>query len=169
MMRTKTSGSQTSRMRRGLALLVLMVFVLSACGKGPDLRTAVSTADVGASSSLPTLTGVDHASSDAIWTVEGTKDKVADAIVVKEKPDERVDHANGEVFLLYKSGTLWVTTVEGSSQTAVVLYEDNDKAYNRHNVILIGSRGWGSRVNSYRSSGSGSSNGFRGGGSSSGK
>lgn len=168
-MRTKTSGSHTSNRQRGFAFLVMMMLVLSACGKGPDLRAAVSKADIGASSPLPTLTGIDQTNSDAIWTVDGTKNKVADAIVVKEKPDERVDHANGEVFLLYKSGTLWVTTVDGSSQTAVVLYEDNDKAYKRHNVILIGSRGWGSRVNSYRSSGSGSSNGFRGGGSSSGK
>lgn len=174
--RTRTSSPRRGSARRRLALVVAAMLFLAGCGSsGPDLAATVG-AIPGAESVTPSDIGVNatDASGDAVsgsWRINGAPATVADAIEAKEKPDERTDDAGGDVFLLYKSGTLWLSPNETGSN--VVLYADNDKAYNRHSGVLIASNRWGSRINTYRSSGSSSSsnsgNGFRGGGSSSGK
>ncbi len=164
--------TRMSRRRRTAWLVTLFALVAASCGSGPDLpatiakvegMTAIQASDVGISAT--------DASGDAVrgvWSSTGSPAAVANAIETVEKADERTDDAGGDVFLLYRSGTLWVKATDAGS--AVVYYADNDKAYNRHSVILLRSSRWGSRVNTYRTStGSSSSNGFRGGGSSSGK
>ena len=114
--------------------------------------------------------GIDTKGADQSWRATGTPASVADAIAAKEVPDERTDDANGDVYLLYPSGTLWLTALAAEG-AAIGYYGDNDRAYNNHSGVLIRNSSWGSRVNTYRSSGGSSSNdnGFRGGGSSSGK
>ena len=151
------------------ALLVACCVLLAACGtSGPDLIEVVDAAPSVSARSNAVAMGVPPADADMVWSAPGAPAAVADDIATVEPPDERTDDAEGDVFLLYPSGTVWLTP--GTDGTAVVLYNDNDKAYSRHGVILIRNSGWGTRVNNYRSSGSGgSSNGFRGGGSSSGK
>ncbi len=160
--------------RRMVAIVAAVTLVASGCGSGPDLAAAVGNVD-GMTATQATDVGVtpaDVAGDDieGAWTTSDGPAAAADAIEAAQKADERTDDAGGDVFLLYKSGTLWVKPVETGS--AVIYYADNDKAYNRHSVILLRSSRWGSRVNTYRSSSSsssGSGNGFRGGGSSSGK
>ncbi|MEZ5225230.1 MAG: DUF4247 domain-containing protein [Acidimicrobiales bacterium] len=162
-------------LRRPFGIVIVFLLFAASCGsKGPDLATTVKDIP-GAESVSPSDIGVSatDASGDKVtgtWRINGEPATVADAIAAKEKPDERTDDAGGDVFLLYKSGTLWLSPNETGSN--VVLYADNDKAYNRHSGVLLASNRWGSRINTYRSSGSSSSNsgnGFRGGGSSSGK
>ena len=74
---------------------------------------------------------------------------------------------------MYPGGTVWVSELNGKSE--VVLYKDNDQAYRRHSGVLLASAAWGNRMGGYGGGGSsnnGSSdtgNGFRGGGSGSGK
>lgn len=157
--------------RSSLPVVLITVFGLlaAACGSGgPNLTEVVeSSSRVGDRTSAATA-GIDGGVGvDAVWTAEGTPTQVADSMAGNTPPDERTDDANGDVFMLYSSGTLWMTAA--AAGTAVVLYNDNDQAYSRHNGILIRNNRWGTRVNDYRSSNSSSNNGFRGGGSSSGK
>jgi hypothetical protein len=103
-----------------------------------------------------------------VWRATGTPAQVADAIAGAAAPDERNDDAGGDVFLLYRSGTLWLTP-SSDGNTAVAVYDDNNKAYNRHSPVLLTNSRWGTRVNDYSTSGGFFGNGFRGGGSGSGK
>ncbi len=157
---------------RLLLVLLALALIAASCGSGgPDLRATVNSVEAIGSTSNATALGIDGSGVDAAWSAEGEPKAVADAIAAAEAPDERTDDADGDdVFLLYKSGTVWVSNAE-SGGSAVLLYDDNDRAYNRHSVILLRNRSWGTRVNNYRTSrsSSGSGNGFRGGGSSGGK
>lgn len=157
----------TSRSRRAMLVLVAFALLAAACGKGPNLPATLEKVDVVGSKTSPVTVGVNGADSDGVWQATGTPPTVADAISAVEKPSERSDDASGDIFMLYKTGTLWITASAEGEGSAVVYYADNDKAYNRHTSILILNSRWGTRVNSYRSSSSG--NGFRGGGGSSGK
>lgn len=162
----------TSTLTRRSATSVMVAFclVLAACGSsGPDLAGVVNASSRTTGPSTATAAGVDGGVGvDSVWLADGTPTQVADSFAGQQPPDERTDDASGDVFLLYGSGTLWITVA--TAGTAVLLYGDNDRAYTRHNTMLIRNAGWGTRVNNYRSSGgSSSSNGFRGGGSSSGK
>ncbi len=164
-----TSTSTPSR-RSATAVVVAFCLLLASCGSsGPDLAAVVNASSRTTGPSTATEAGIDGGVGvDSVWMADGTPTQVADSFAGNTPPDERTDDANGDVFLLYGSGTLWVTAA--AAGTAVVLYNDNDRAYTRHNGILIRNSSWGTRVNNYRSSGgSSSSNGFRGGGSSSGK
>lgn len=155
--------------RRRRVLVLVATLVLAACGggaKGPDLTATVGMVGNTEPSSLA-ATGLTGEGIDAVWRSAGSPIETADAIAAIERPDERADDTAGSVFLLYRSGTLWVSPTETGS--AVALYKDNDQAYNRHGTFLFLSRGWGSRLGSYSGGGAGSNNGFRGGGSSSGK
>jgi hypothetical protein len=164
--------------RRGLALIgvlaVLVGLTATACStktSGPDLAKELD--------GLPSLTklaappeGLDVSGSDGVWESTGSTQEVADVIAAKARPDER--SAGGtDQFLLYPGGTVWVSELNGKSE--VVLYEDNDRAYRRHSGVLLASAAWGNRMGGYGGGGSsnnGSSdtgNGFRGGGSGSGK
>lgn len=157
------------RFRRIAIVALVAALVLSACGggsKGPDLSATVDKVGNTEPSSLA-QTGLTGEGIDAVWRSAGSPVETADAIAAIERPDERADDAAGSIFLLYRSGTLWVSPTETGS--AVALYKDNDQAYNRHGTFLFLSRGWGSRLGTYSGGGSGSGNGFRGGGSSSGK
>lgn len=157
-----------SRPARFLWILVACALFAAACGSGgPDLRATIGKVDVITGASSPATLGVNSIDSDGVWAATGTPAVVADAISAAAKEDERSDDASGDVFLLYSSGTIWVTKSPDAADTAVVLYDDNDKAYNRHTGILILNNRWGTRVNNYRTSSAG--NGFRGGGSSNGK
>ena len=150
-----------------IAILTAFALLVVACGSGgPDLPATLAKVDTVGEKTSPLTLGVNSADSDGVWKAAGTPAGVADAIAIVEAPGERSDDAAGDVFLLYQSGTLWITPAEGEG-SAVVYYADNDRAYNRHTSILILNSRWGSRVNSYRSSSSG--NGFRGGGGSTGK
>lgn len=155
-----------------LLLAVAMLATLAACSsktKGPDLA-----ADLDA---IPSLTkaatppeGLDLQGADGTWLSAGSGAEVADVISAQVRPDERNDSAQGDTFLLYRSGTLWLT--QSGDQTAVILYKDNDAAYRRHSGVLLLGTGWGSRMRSYDSGGGSSGSGgnsFRGGGSGSGK
>lgn len=162
-------------MNKMIAMLAALVVFAASCGSsGPDLAATVNEIP-GAASVSPDDIGIatTDASGDRVtntWKINGSPAAIADAISAKQKPDERTDDAGGDVFLLYSAGTLWLSA--GERGTNVALYADNDKAYSRHGGVLIASSRWGSRVNNYRTSGSSSSssgNGFRGGGSSSGK
>ncbi len=164
---TTTTTRQPQHVRYFVALITAFALIAAACGKGPDLPKTVDAAPAIQNRSNAAALEVDGTSSDIQWAASGSPASVADSIASIEAPDERSDDAGGDVFLLYSSGTVWVTPAPGGG-SAVLLYQDNDQAYNRHNGILILNSRWGSRVNNYRSSG-GSSNGFRGGGSSSGK
>lgn len=157
-----------SRPIRLLAVLIACTLLAAACGSGgPDLRATINKVDIITGPSSPATLGVNSIDSDGVWAATGTTTAVADAISAAAKEDERSDDASGDIFLLYSSGTIWVTKSPDSTDTAVVLYDDNDKAYNRHTSILILNNRWGTRVNNYRTSSAG--NGFRGGGSSNGK
>lgn len=165
-------SARTTRRPLGLRLLVLLVVSalgLAACGSsGPDLEAAMGDVGVVGDATTNTALGLDGV-SDRAWPATGTPTEVADAIAAVEKPDERTDDTAGDVFLLYKSGTLWVTDV-ADGDSGVVYYADNDTAYNRHSAILIRNTRWGSQINTYRSSSSSGIGGFfRGGGSGSGK
>lgn len=151
------------------AIVVTFCMLLAACGAGgPDLAAVVNGSSLVTGISTTSALGIDGGvGADSTWSATGTPAQVADSFAGVEPPDERTDDAGGDVFLLYGSGTIWVSAIETGS--AVVLYTDNDQAYSRHNGILILNSGWGTRVNNYRSSSNSSSNGFRGGGSSSGK
>ena len=152
------------------AWLLAGALTLAACGaSGPDLTATMGQGDAVGEKATATDLGVDATNTDGIWRATGSPPEVADAIASVESPDERTDDAGGDVFMLYRSGTLWLTpAADGGS--AVVFYGDNDRAYNRHNTVLIRNSRWGGRVNDYRSSSGGFfGNGFRGGGSSSGK
>lgn len=162
------STPRSSRSRLVVALLASFALVAAACGGGPNLTETIDAASAVTSRSNAAALGVDGTSSDLVWQASGSPTQVADSIAGVEMPDERSDDAGGDVFLLYESGTVWVTPAQGGG-SAVLLYGDNDQAYSRHNTILIANSRWGTRVNNYRSSGSSSSNGFRGGSSSSGK
>lgn len=158
-------------MTRRFAIIALMFLplVAASCGAGgPDLRATLDAVELITERSSANTLGVSGAGADGVWAASGEPAAVADAIAASEAPDERAEDA-GAIYMLYRSGTVWVSpAVDGGS--AVVLYDDNDDAYNRHSGVLIASRGWGTRVNDYRSSSSsGSGNGFRGGSSSSGK
>lgn len=166
--RTDPTSRASSRPRFIVALLTSFALVAAACGGGPDLTKTIDAAAAVNNRSSAAALGVDGTSSDLVWQASGSPTQVADSIAGVEMPDERSDDAGGDVFLLYESGTVWVTPAEGGG-SAVLLYSDNDRAYTRHNTILIANSRWGTRVNNYRTSGSSSSNGFRGGGSSSGK
>lgn len=161
----------TSTIRNTSAVLVAFCLLLAACGSGgPNLTEVVGASSRVTGPSSTTDAGIDGGVGvDAVWLADGTPAQVADSFAGNTPPDERTDDAGGDVFLLYGSGTLWMTAA--AAGTAVVLYNDNDRAYTRHNGILLRNSSWGTRVNNYRSSGGGSSssNGFRGGGSSSGK
>ena len=149
-----------------VALIAGFALIAAACGGGPDLPMTVDAAPAIQNRATAASLEVDGTNSDVQWAAEGTPTTVADSIASVELPDERSDDESGDVFLLYQSGTVWVTP-SPSGGSAVLLYSDNDQAYSRHNGVLIRNSGWGTRVNNYRSSGS--SNGFRGGGSSTGK
>lgn len=164
------TSTSTAPRRSATAIVVSFCLFLAACGSGgPDLASVINGSSRVTGTSTTTALGIDGGvGADATWSATGTPAQVADSFAGVEPPDERTDDASGDVFLLYGSGTIWVTPIETGS--AVVLYGDNDQAYSRHNGILIRNSSWGTRVNNYRSSGgSSSSNGFRGGGSSSGK
>ncbi len=165
------------RIARGAVLAAVAVLVglaltgCSAKAKGPDLAKAINT--------MPTLTklsapppGLDSSGADGIWESTGSVTEVTDLISAKVRPDERTASGTGS-FLLYPSGTVWVSELNGKSE--VVLYKDNDRAYRRHSGVLLASTGWGNRMSGYSGGGgsdngsSGTGNGFRGGGSGSGK
>ncbi len=158
----------SSRTRFVLAMLASFSLIAAACGGGPDLPATIDAAPAITTRATAAALGVDGTSSDLVWQGSGSPAQVADSIAGVEMPDERSDDVAGDVFLLYQSGTVWVTPAEGGG-SAVLYYGDNDQAYSRHNTILIANSSWGTRVNNYRSSSSSSSNGFRGGGSSTGK
>lgn len=166
-----TTSTRPSASRVATAVVIACSMLLAACGSsGPNLTEVVNASSRVTGTSTTGAAGIDGGVGvDQVWTADGTPSQVADSFAGNAPPDERTDDAGGDVFLLYGSGTLWVTAA--TAGTAVVLYEDNDRAYTRHNGILIRNSNWGTRVNNYRSSGgsSSSSNGFRGGGSSSGK
>lgn len=165
------------RARHSLLLLAaVLLTVLTACStsssssKGPDLTEQMDA--------LPSLTkattppeGLDLEGADGTYVSAGTEAEVANVISAGLRPDERSDSANGDTFLLYPQGTVWITP--SGDQTAVVVYEDNDRAYRRHSGVLLASAGWGNRMRNYDSgggsNGSSTGNGFRGGGSGSGK
>lgn len=164
------TSTSTSSNRSIAAVVIAFCMLLAACGAGgPDLAAVVNGSSRVTGTSTPAALGIDGGvGADSTWLADGTPAQVADSLAGAEAPDERTDDASGDVFLLYGSGTLWMSAV--ATGTAVVLYGDNDQAYSRHNGMLIRNSSWGTRVNNYRSSGgSSSSNGFRGGGSSSGK
>jgi hypothetical protein len=164
--------------RRRLAVVAVLVVLVgltgAACSKkasGPDLAKELN--------SLPSLTrlsappeGLDVTGSDGVWESTGSTTEVADVIAAKARPDERSSGGTDQ-FLLYPGGTVWVSELNGKSE--VVLYKDNDQAYRRHSGVLLASAAWGNRMGGYGGGGSsnnGSSdtgNGFRGGGSGSGK
>jgi len=165
-----------SENHRRSALAVVTVLVLLAatgCSKsgGPDLAKKLGE--------IPSLTklstppaGLDVNGSDGIWESAGSSVETADVIAAKVRPDERSSGGTDQ-FLLYPSGTLWVSELNGKSE--VVFYKDNDKAYRRHSGVLLASAGWGNRMSGYsrgggsNNGGSDTGNGFRGGGSGSGK
>ena len=154
-----------------LGVVVLSATTLAACGSsGPDLAATLAAVDQVDGPSTAAELGIEGSDTTTVWRATGTPTEVADAIATAEPPDERSDDAGGDVFLLYRSGTLWLTP-SSDGNTAVAFYDDNDKAYNRHSPVLLTNSRWGTRVNDYRSSGGGffSGNGFRGGGSGSGK
>lgn len=167
----------SSRIRLRRAAVVVMAAVLvsgvAACSKksGPDLAKDLNT--------LPTLTklsvpppGLDASGADGIWESDGSTIEVADLIAAKARPDERSTSGRDQL-MLYRSGTVWVSELNGKSE--VVLYKDNDKAYRRHSALLLANSAWGRRMDDYREGGGsnngffGSGNGFRSGGSGSGK
>lgn len=169
-----TSRSPRPLWRLAVAVAVLAAVGLAACSskKGPDLSAALG--------GLPSLTrsagaptGVDGTDGDGFWTSGGSVAETADVISAKSRPDERTTGTNGDQFLLYPSGTVWVT--ESGGKAAVVLYKDNQRAYRRHTGALVGAAAWSNRMNGYgggggsNNGGSGTGNGFRGGGSGSGK
>lgn len=164
----------TQKKQRLIALLSVFVLFAASCGSsGPDLAAIVGGIP-GATTVSPSDVGIPaaDASGDRVtntWKINGSPAAVADVISKEAKPDERTDDAGGDVFLLYSSGTVWLS--QGEQGTNAALYADNDKAYSRHGGVLIASSRWGTRVNNYRTSSnsSNSGNGFRGGGSSSGK
>jgi hypothetical protein len=159
-----------------LAAVVVLVAVAGAgCStkaSGPDLANELN--------GLPSLTrlaaapeGLDTTGADGFWESTGSTQEVADVIAAKARPDERSSGGTDQ-FLLYPSGTVWISELNGKSE--VVLYKDNDRAYRRHSGVLLASAGWRNRMGGYDggggSSNNGSSdtgNGFRGGGSGSGK
>ena len=159
---------------RPLAALITLALIASACGSsGPNLRDAIGkvdavTVDGPLDSDGVSALGLTGGDGDGVWSAQGDPKTVADAIAAVEAPDERSDDADGDVFLLYRSGTIWVNDAEPEGESAIVLYDDNDNAYRRHNTILIANSRWGSRVNDYRTSRSSGGNGFFRGGSSSG-
>ncbi|MBK6855134.1 MAG: DUF4247 domain-containing protein [Microthrixaceae bacterium] len=163
---------------RTLAAVVVLAVTLglvgAACsksGKGPDLAKELN--------GLPSLTklttapaGLDVSGADGFWESTGSTAEVADVIAAKARPDERASGGTDQ-YLLYPSGTVWVSELNGKSE--VVLYKDNDRAYRRHSGVLLASTGWGTRMGGYsggggsNNGGSDTGNGFRGGGSGSGK
>lgn len=170
-----SSMTTPRRGRRWLALFSALLLLAASCGsKGPDMVAVIDGMALIENQVPPSELGVaDQVATDQIggtWKAEASPTEAADAIAAAETPDDRTDDAGGDIYLLYKSGTVWIQPLE-TGGSGVVYYEDNDKAYSRHSGVLIASRTWGNRVNSYRSnsSSSSSSNGFRGGGGSSGK
>lgn len=163
---------RTRRLVALAAITLLAATSLAACGsdgpKGPDLIAVVDQVGNTTTATQEELGLVDPG-IDQTWRSAGATAETADAIAAIARPDERADDPSGNVFLLYPSGTLWVSPIATGS--AVALYRDNERAYNRHGGFLFLNNGWGSRMGSYRTSGGGSvgGNGFRGGGSSSGK
>lgn len=170
----RSTAATQKKTNKLVALLAVLALFAASCGSsGPDLAAVVGDIP-GATTVSPSDVGIpaSDASGDRVtdtWKINGSPAAVADVISAEAKPDERTDDAGGDVFLLYSSGTLWLS--QGEQGTNVALYADNDKAYSRHGGVLIASSRWGTRVNNYRTSSnsSNSGNGFRGGGSSSGK
>lgn len=162
--------------RRSLLLLAaVLLSVLTACSsssasKGPDLVKELDEVPALTKATTPPE-GLDLEGADATYLSTGSEAEVADVISAKLRPDERSDSADGDTFLLYPQGTVWLTPA--GDQTAVVVYKDNDRAYRRHSGVLLASAGWGNRMRNYDSGGgsnnSSTGNGFRGGGSGSGK
>ena len=71
--------------------------------------------------------------ADGFWESTGSTAEVADVIAAKARPDERASGGTDQ-YLLYPSGTVWVSELNGKSE--VVLYKDNDRAYRRHSGVL---------------------------------
>lgn len=169
---------KSTRTRRRAALLVAVISllaVLSACStksQGIDIAKEIDKQPSLSRATEP-VAGIDAAEADATWTSAGTNAEVVGVLSAMARPDEVTTTTDGNSFLLYRSGTLWVT--ETGNTTAVVLYRNNDTAYRRHSGALIGYAAWSSRMSGYRSGGSSSRSGnsggnsFRGGGSGSGK
>jgi uncharacterized membrane protein YgcG len=150
--------------------LALVALTIAGCGaSGPDLVSTLRAVDAVRDQATADELGVQGADASTLWRATGSPSEVADAIAGAEPPDERSDDVGGDVYLLYRSGTLWLTPSD-DGDTAVVVYDDNNRAYDHHSRVLVTNSRWGSRINSYSSSGGRSSgNGFRGGGSGSGK
>ena len=98
------------RSLRWTALLVAITLFAASCGgpSGPDLVATVNATESVQGTATAADLGIDTKGADQSWRATGTPASVADAIAAKEVPDERTDDADGDVFLLYKSGTLWV-------------------------------------------------------------
>lgn len=168
--------SNRARPRARTTLLLLfaaVVVLLPACSssKGPDLAKQIDDLPALSRTTTPPE-GVTADGADATWLSKGTEQEVAELISAKQRPDETSTSVEGGTFLLYRSGTVWLTPA--GDQTAVVLYKDNERAYRSHSGVLLLHSGWGGRMRSYDSGGSSGSsgssgNGFRGGGSGSGK
>lgn len=156
----------------GAALLAVTLGGCSSKAKGPDLAAVMNGLPSVKKSEGPPA-GVDGSGGAGFWTSGGSVIETADVISAKARPDERTSDVGGAQFLLYPSGTIWVS--EAGGKAVVVLYKDNKRAYSRHSGVLAGSAAWGSRMNGYgggggsNNGGSGTGNGFRGGGSGSGK
>lgn len=164
----------TSRRRfRLLIALVLATALLAACSskpKGPDLTKAVTEAEgINATLSTPTVEPERFKDADKVWIADGSVTEVGAAIRAKAgEPSDTVNEADAS-FFLYRSGTVWITGSGEEGKSAVSVYFDNERARSLFPLILLGNAGWGNTVSGFGGGSGSNDNGFRGGGSGSGK
>ncbi len=166
--------TRPSRVAALALCLVLAAGVMSACGSstsgGPDLVKGVKET-AGVSNATNEADRAKANGADQIFVASGTPAEVGRTLTSKlGDPGDTVNDAASNYYL-YRSGTIWVTEATAPGQSLVAVYKDNDRATSRH-AILATNIGWMSTRRGYSSGGGGGSNsgnGFRGGGSGSGK